>query len=203
MSAPIYKGGRPFVKPGIRTGNNTGLFNGTAAPSLTGVAGPGSLFMRTNGVVYINVGTKAAPVWTPIGGSASAYEQLITTRVLTAADNGKTFGLALAAGFTVTLPALSTVTGFHCYFVVEIAPTTAYIVSAAAADLDKMAGQVYGADGADSGANSVTTFSADQLNLVANVSLIGDQANFQQVGTTGWAGQAFVKVGATGATFTG
>ncbi len=156
-----------------------------------------------NRVKLIPTGTGTTEVILQEAGGASSYEQLITTRVLTAADSGKTFGLALAGGFTVTLPALSTVSGFNVKFVVEIAPTTAYIIITNSADLDKMAGQVYGADGADSGASSVTTFSADKLDFVANVALIGDQANFQQVGTAGWAGQAFVKLGATSAVFSG
>jgi hypothetical protein len=134
---------------------------------------------------------------------AGSYERLTAARVLTAADSGKTFGLALAGGFTVTLPALSTVSGFNVRFVVEIAPAASYIIIAATPDLDLMAGQVYGADGATSGAGSVTTFSADQLNLVGGASVIGDQGTIQQVGVAGWAGQAFVALAATGATFTG
>jgi hypothetical protein len=156
-----------------------------------------------NRLKFIPAGTGTTEVILQEAGGASSYERLITTRVLTAADAGKTFALALAGGFTVTLPALSTVSNFSVTFIVEIAPTTAYIVITNAADLDTMAGLVHGADGADSGANSVTTFSADQYNFVANVSLIGDTLIMNQVGTAGWSGQAMIKVGATGGTFTG
>ena len=156
-----------------------------------------------NRIKFIPAGTGTTEVILQEAGGASTYERLITTRVLTAADSGKTFGLALVGGFTVTLPALSTVSGFNVNFVVEVAPTTAYIVITNAADLDTMAGQVYGADGVSSGAGSVTTFSADQMNFVASASVIGDQGTMQQVGTTGWAGQGFTALGATGMTFTG
>lgn len=77
MSAPIYKGGRPFIKPGIRTGNDTGVFNTSSAPvdgtsgTLVGVAGPGSILMRTNGAVYVNTNTKASPTWVSLGVGAS------------------------------------------------------------------------------------------------------------------------------------
>lgn len=73
MAAPIYKGGRPFFKPGIRLGNNVVEFTGTGTPtngtSGTGVgfAGPGSSFMSTNGTRYVNQGTKASPFWVPSG----------------------------------------------------------------------------------------------------------------------------------------
>lgn len=125
-----------------------------------------------------------------------AYERLITTRVLVAADSGKTFGLALANGFTVTLPALAS--GLEFKFVVEIAPTTAYII--ASAENDNIAGAVYPADG--TAGDTETAFTADQINFVASQSVIGDQADIKAVGTAGWAGRAFVAVTA-GATFTG
>jgi hypothetical protein len=156
-----------------------------------------------NRVKLIPAGTGTTEVILQEAGGASSYETLITTRVLTAADSGKTFGLKLVGGFTVTLPAMSTGSGMNFKFVVEVAPTTAYIIITNAADLDKMAGQVYGADGVTSGAGSVVTFSADQLNFVASASAIADTADFYQVGTTGWVGRAFTALGATGATFTG
>ncbi len=156
-----------------------------------------------NRVRLITAGSGTSEVILQEAAGDSRYETLVTTRVLTAADSGKTFGLKLAGGFTVTLPAMSTGSGMNFKFVVEVAPTTAYIIIANTADLDKIAGQVYGADGVSSGAGSVTTFSADQLNFVASASVIGDVANFYQVATTGWIGQGFTALGATGMTFTG
>lgn len=181
-----------------------GLYRGA---SIKGVATPTNAPIRISDsdnrvrIVPAGSGTTETILQEALG--AGVYERLITTRVLTAADSGKTFALALAGGFTVTLPPLSTVSGFSCTFIVEIPPTTAYIISAATPDLDLMAGLVIGADGATSGANSVTTFSADQLNFVANVALAGDRADFHQIGAAGWSAHAFVALAATSATFTG
>jgi len=76
---PIYKGGRPFTKPGIRFSNNLGIFPTTGAPTngttLANIAGPGSMLMRTNGTTYVNVGTKASPVWVA-NGMAGGYQTL-------------------------------------------------------------------------------------------------------------------------------
>lgn len=174
-------------------------------PTVKGYASAGSapIYVDSddNRVKLVPAGTGTTEVILQEAGGASSYERLITTRVLTAADSGKTFGLALAGGFTVTLPALSTVSGFNARFVVEIAPTTDYVITCATADLDKMAGQVFGSDGADG--DSETDFTADQLNFIAAASVIGDQALVQQVGTAGWAVQAWTNLAATGATFTG
>jgi hypothetical protein len=87
MAAPIYRGGRPFIKPGIRTGNNTGVFNTSSAPTdgtsgtLVGVAGPGSILMRTNGAVYVNTNTKASPTWVSLG--VGATNAALTTPTIT------------------------------------------------------------------------------------------------------------------------
>lgn len=153
-----------------------------------------------NRVKMIPAGSGSTEVILQEAGGASTYERLTAARVLTAADSGKTFALALAGGFTVTLPALSTVSGFSCQFVVEIAPTTDYVISAATADLDKVAGQVYSSDGVDG--DSETDFTADQLNFIGTSSVIGDSAEIQQVGTAGWLVKGFCNVSA-GITITG
>jgi hypothetical protein len=185
----------------------SGIRSVTRRPTVAGFATAGSapfyVDSDDNRVKIIPAGSGTTEVVLQEAGGASVYERLTAARVLTAADSGKTFALALAGGFTVTLPALSTVSGFRVSFIVEIAPTTAYIISAATADLDTMAGLVFGADGASSGANSVTTFSADQYNFVANVALIGDKLDMEQVGIAGWSGHALIAIGATGGTFTG
>lgn len=174
-------------------------------PTVKGYATPTSapIYVDSddNRVKVVPAGSGSTEVILQEAGGAGMYERLVTTRVLTAADSGKTFALALAGGFTVTLPLLSTVSGFNCKFVVEIAPTTAYIIITDTADLDKMAGQVFGSDGGDG--DSETAFTADQLNFVAAASVIGDSAEVQQVGTAGWAVKAWTDLAATGATFTG
>lgn len=92
MAAPVYRGGRPFIKPGVRTGNNTGVFNIAGAPvngtsgTLVGVAGPGSLLMRTNGSCYINTNTKASPTWSLLGSvlsGASLVSPVVTGKPTT------------------------------------------------------------------------------------------------------------------------
>ncbi len=184
---------------GIRSIHRNATVKGYAGPACA----PIYVDSDDNRLKMIPAGSGTTEVIVQEASGASSYEQLVTTRVLTAADSGKTFGLALAGGFTVTLPALSTGTGMNFKFVIEIAPTTAYIIIANAADLDLMAGQVFGADGATSGTNSIFTFSADKLDFVANVAKIGARADFQQVGTAGWSGQAWVDLGATAAVFSG
>ena len=143
---------------------------------------------------FIPTGTGTTEVNVQTSGAATA-ETLVTTRVLTAADSGKTFTLSLAGGFTVTLPAM--VPGLNFKFVVGIAPTTAYII--ASAEGDNMAGKVFASAG--TGEDVENDFTADQLNFVANVALIGDNATFQSVGL-GWFSNAFVAA-AGGGTYTG
>ena len=66
----------------------------------------------------------------PLNVGAGSYESLITTKTLDSEDNGKTFGLNLAGGFTVTLPAVSSLNaGWKVRFRVETNPTTAYIIT--------------------------------------------------------------------------
>lgn len=187
----------------------SGIRSITRRPTVAGFATAGSapfyVDSDDNRIKAITAGSGTTEVVLQEAGGASSYERLTAARVLVAADSGKTFALALAAGFTVTLPLLSSAPGFRATFVVEIAPTGNYIIITNAADLDTMAGQVYGADGATSGTNSIMTFSADQLDFVAagSASKIGDQATFQAVGSAGWAGQAFVNLGGTSAVFSG
>jgi len=150
-----------------------------------------------NRVKLVPAGTGQTEVILQEASGASAYERLVTTRVLTAADSGKTFGLALAGGFTVTLPALAL--GLHFKFVVEVSPTTAYIIASAEGDNVSLVG------GAADGAAIVVAsagFSGDQVNLVANLSIIGDKVEIAAVGTAGWAASALVAAGA-GVTISG
>lgn len=148
-----------------------------------------------NRVKLIPAGTGTTEVVLQEAGGASMTERLVTTRVLTLADTGKTFILALAGGFTVTLPALTA--GFNARFFVEVAPTTAYIINSA--EGDNMAGAVYESSGGDG--DSENAFTADAMNFTANTSVIGDQCDV--VGSAaGWFGRGFTAV-AGGITFEG
>ena len=108
-------------------------------------------------------------------GTSGAYESLTGARTLTVDDVGKVFGLNLAAGFTVTLPLISTLpANWSCEFCVETAPTSDYVVIANATDLDKMAGHVLSSSGGAE--DSETTAAGDQVNFIsaAGASKVGD-----------------------------
>ncbi len=76
MSAPIERGGNPFIPGYLRLGpsNNQLLLvlRGDGAPSGStgaGIAGTGSLYCNVaNGHYYVNQGTMASPSWSALGG---------------------------------------------------------------------------------------------------------------------------------------
>jgi hypothetical protein len=119
MAASVYRGGRPFIKPGLRFGNNTGIFNKSGSPvdgtsgSFARIAGPGSILMSTSGVAYYNSNTKASPTWVALSGSAVAA---ITSGTITGATlSGNIFSnnKVLAATATATSNVVpATLTGF-------------------------------------------------------------------------------------------
>lgn len=116
-----------------------------------------------------------------------SYETLITTRTLTAADNGKTFFLDLAGGFTVTLPVSATIGSFFCRFIVKTSPTTAYVITdSLTTSGDTIVGWPINIGGADSVADG--NAAGDQLAFVANTALAGDMAEFW-----GWEGKWYVQ----------
>lgn len=131
------------------------------------------------------------------GVGLGLVEILTAARVLVAADSGKTFYLALAGGFTVTLPVPTL--GFKAKFLVKVAPTTAYIIAADASNQDSIAGSVLSSSGAAEDTEGAAT--ADQINFVANTALIGDRCEVESDGTK-WYGYAICS-GAGGVTFTG
>lgn len=75
MAASIYKGGAPFVKPGLRfakqlrfgmtgTGAPTNGTSGTGAGTSAQAAGPGSTYCdKATGNWYLNVNTALSPTW--------------------------------------------------------------------------------------------------------------------------------------------
>lgn len=84
MSASIYKGGPPFVKPGFRfakqlrfgltgTGAPTSGTSGTGAGATNLSAGPGSTYCdKATGNWYLNVNTALSPLWVLFAGSGGA-----------------------------------------------------------------------------------------------------------------------------------
>lgn len=104
------------------------------------------------------------------------YEVVITTNVILGAENGRTYFLNLANGFTSTLPAPAL--GLHFRFVVAIAPTTAYIIVTNAA-----ANVLYGMTEERAGTAGVAGAAKNTFNFVANQAKIGDWVEFYSDGT--------------------
>ena len=111
----------------------------------------------------------SGPVISEVGfqSGASSVESLVTTKTLDVEDSGKTFFLNLAGGFTVTLPALSTVAaGWKVRIVVGITPTTAYIVTElVGTDTNKLVGNVT----TSTGETAPAKFNASGFTLVTFV----------------------------------
>lgn len=140
---------------------------GNGAPS-GAVTIPTIYIDRVTGASYTNLG---GTIWNPFssGSLSQIATPLAAATTLTAADSGKTFLLALATGFTITLPANTTV-GFKARFIVSIAPTTAYIISSATADT--IGGSVLSSSGGAE--DTEAAFTADSITFVANTAVPGD-----------------------------
>jgi len=113
--------------------------------------------------------------WNFNGAITLPQEVVITTNVITAAENGKTFYLDLVGGFTSTLPAPAI--GLKYKFIVKTAPTTAYIITTNAG-ANILFGTFLDIIG------ELTSFSAqDTLNFVASASVVGDFLEVESDGT--------------------
>ena len=121
----------------------------------------------------------------PVSVGAASYESLITTKSITEKDNGKTFGLNLAGGFTVTLPDISTVgAGFKIKFRVEIAPTTAYIITEnTATETNKIVGSINTSTGQTTAAAFEATGATLITFVVSSGAVIGDWVSIETNGT--------------------
>jgi len=135
----------------------------------------------------------------PLSIGAGSYESLITTKSLDAQDNGKTFGLNLAGGFTVTLPKVADVNaGWKVRFRAEINPTTAYIITEnAASDTNIILGSLNTSTGETAAADFEVT-GATFVTFVANTALVGDWVTIETNGTNWFAyGQSTVPTALT------
>ncbi len=115
-------------------------------------------------------------------------EVVITTNIITADENGKTFYLSLAGGFASTLPAPAL--GLRFRFVVKTAPTTAYTIGTNAGDNVMFGMMVERAGGA-----GVAGAARDVFNFVANQAIVGDWVEFYCDGTN-WYYHGMVDVAA-------
>lgn len=115
MAAPIYVGGVPYFKPGVRFANDIVQSTGSAAPTNgtsgtgAGVSGPGSVYYRTNGSVYVNTNTKASPTWVSLGVGASGA--VLTSPTITSPIYTDRHVLAASATFDANVTP-ATLTGF-------------------------------------------------------------------------------------------
>jgi hypothetical protein len=110
-----------------------------------------------------------------------AYESLKAAKSLkAAASNGKTFGLNLAAGFTVTLPSVASCgAGWRARFRVEIAPTGNYIITEkAASDTDVLIGGVIERE-TDTNDDGPYTAGFTQVNFILSVAVVGDYIDIE------------------------
>ena len=125
---------------------------------------------------------------------AGSVETLILGKQLTLEDSGKTLFLALAGGFTVTLPL--PLAGLRYKFIVKIAPTTAYII-ATNGGADIIIGGVNELE-VDTSDDGPYDDNADKFNFVANTAAVGDFAEFISDGTSWYVnGQVNLDGGAT------
>lgn len=127
----------------------------------------------------VAVGATAAEIDMAADNSANV-ETVITTNVITAAESGKTFFLALAAGFLSTLPAPAA--GLRYKFIVAISPTTAYTIATASSANIIIGGiNELEVDTADDGPYSAV---GDLISFVANVAVVGDWCEVISDGTS-------------------
>jgi hypothetical protein len=127
------------------------------------------------------------------------YLSLVTTKSVESADHGKTFGLNLVGGFTVTLPKISEVTaGWWVLFRVEIAPTTAYIITEdTGSDTNVLTGGFSCAELTDA-AVAAYSAAATQVNFVASAAVVGDWVKISCNGTRFYIeGHSNVQAGVT------
>ena len=115
-------------------------------------------------------------LWHEIGRSVNnaEFETVTTTNTILANESGKTFFLNLAGGFTSTLPAPAE--GLKFKFIVQTAPTTAYIITTNGGD-NIIFGTIV---------DTTATLAAnaeDTITFVASTALVGDSAEFISDGT--------------------
>lgn len=163
----------------------TGNLSLTEMGWLNGVtAGTG---LASKALVLDSSGNVALPA-APASIDQRNAELVITTNVILAAENGRTYYLDLIGGFTSTLPAPAL--GLWFRFIVKTAPTTAYIITTnAGADI------LYGMMMERAGGAGVAGAGRDTFNFVASQAKIGDWVEFYSDGTN-WYYRGMVDVAA-------
>lgn len=183
------------------------LAQGTTVPTdATAGYARGALFFDLDAVagaqVFINEGAEDSCDFNAIPSTAllnqvaviaSRNTVLSGAQTLTAADHGKTFSLALAGGFQVILPPISTAKGMMVKFLVQVAPTTAYTIVTGNSTENKMVGSILTIDVNSATDADFEATGGDTFSFVANKAVIGDQVTFECDGSF-WYAQASVSV---------
>ena len=172
--------------------------NATVLGAALGDKAPIYVDTDDNRVRLIPAGSGTTEVTLQEANGASRQSVLTAATTLVAGDSGKTYFLALAAGFTVTLPAVAV--GLNFKFFVQIAPTGDYVITTPGG-AQILAGLVHSSDGVDG--DSETAFTATSVNFIAagGASTIGDSVDLWSDGTN-WYARAFCNI-STGITITG
>jgi len=109
MSRLIYKGGVPFIKPGIVFKGESGICTNPGAPtsgtSGTGANrfGSGSLLIDTTNInLYMNLGTLASPTWTLIGGTLGSFYGFSASQPVALSVNGAITPHGPSANYAIT-----------------------------------------------------------------------------------------------------
>lgn len=152
-----------------------------------------------NRLKMIPAGSGSAEVVLQEANGAGSAEVLTIAKTLVAADSGKTYFLATAAGFAVTLPAPAI--GLNYKFFIQVAPSGNYTIVTPGSPDQILAGQIYASSGGDE--DSETAFTATTVNFIAaaGAGKIGDSADIWSDGTS-WYARGFCDT-AGGMTITG
>jgi hypothetical protein len=130
-------------------------------------------FNVTNGGIDLSLLTATAAELNAAVGDGD--EVVTATNVIAATENGRTYYLNAAGGFTSTLPAPAL--GLRFRFIVKTAPTTSYVITTTSgADI------LYGMMLERAGTAGVAGAGRDTFNFVANQSIIGDWVEFYSDG---------------------
>ena len=110
------------------------------------------------------------------------------TTTVTTGQSGTAFLLALASGFTATLPALAF--GLFYRFIVKTTPTSGdYVI--ASSETNKIVGAVYSASGAAE--DSQTTLGSPDVKFKSGVAVVGDSIDLWCDGVQ-WFSRAYCAV---------
>ncbi len=152
------------------------------------VAGTGA---ASKALVLDSSGNVAMPA-APASIDERNAEVVITTNVIAAAENGRTYYLSLAAGFTSTLPAPAL--GLKFKFIVKTAPTGApYVITTNASG-----NVLFGMMVERAGGVGVAGTARDTFNFIHTQSIPGDWVEFESDGTNWYyRGMTDVSAGST------